>query len=478
MSSRHDIHPAVGNGDNGHAGRMTLTWRGAERIPLAAQSLPPFAGKAWAVFLATLYPLLVVAPLAIFVALNPESDHPPMAELGVDCAVVGFAILSLQFLITTRLPWIEAPFGLDVILVFHRVMALAAIGLLCVHPLLVAAAEGWSLVIGLHVHWYIWLGRFALALLLLHVSVSLARRALHLSYEQWRRLHNVFAVTILAAGFVHSLMAGDDLHGGGSRVLWALLPAVGLAAWLYGRAIRPRLLARRSFRVLSIEPETPRVWTLTLAAPEGRPFRFLPGQFQFLRFPSAGISGEDHPFTIASSPVRADRISLTVKECGDFTRTLGHIRPGDRATVHGPFGRFSHDLHPTEGDLVFVAGGVGITPLMSMLRAMRDRRESRWVTLIYACRTADDILFAGELSAMEAGWWPALKVIYVLSEPPSWWSSEFGRVDASRLDRWCGGLDDKTFYLCCPPAMTNELIGGLRRTRVSPRRIHCDYFSL
>ena len=478
MRLNHDSKSIAADGGNGPATLTTPTWREAEHAPGAAQPRLPFAGKTWGLFLAALYPLLVVAPLAALAILNPESDRPLLAELGVDSAVLGFTILSLQFVITARLPWVEAPFGLDLLLVFHRVMALMAAALLCAHPLLLASAEGWSLLTRLHVRWYIWAGRVALVLLLLHVTISLSRRALHLSYERWRRMHNLFALTIVAAGFVHSLMAGDDLRGGGGRILWALAPAVGLAMWLYNRAVRPRLLARKSFRVLSIQSEAPRAWTLTLEAPPRQCFRFLPGQFQFLRLLGTGVPEEEHPFTIASSPERVDRISLTIKESGDFTRTLGRICPGDRATINGPFGRFSHDLHPDETDLVFVAGGVGITPLMSMLRAMRDRRDSRRVTLVYASRTADDILFAGELTAMEASGCPVLKVVYVLSQPPPWWAREIGRVDASRLDAWSEGLDDKAFYLCCPPKMTTELIRGLRRMRVSPRRIHCDYFSL
>ena len=478
MRLKHGVKAAVENGGNGNAGPMTLTRRGAERATDAAISLSPFAGKAWAVFLATLYPLLVVAPLALVTALNGKSGRAAMAELGVDCAALGFTILSLQFVITARLPWVEAPFGLDLLLVFHRIMALVAVALLCVHPLLVASAEGWSLLTRLHVQWYIWVGRIALALLLLHVTVSLWRRALQLSYERWRRLHNPLALTILAAGFVHSVMAGDDLRDAWRQRVWGFAPALGLAAWLYSRAIRPRLLARRAFRVLSVKPEAPRVWTLTLQPAQGRCFRFMPGQFQFLRFLGADVAREEHPFTIASSPARGGRFSLTIRESGDFTRSLGRIRAGDRATIHGPFGRCSYDLHPDEGDMVFVAGGVGITPLMSMLRAMRDRRESRRVTLVYASRAVDDVLFAGELSAMEAGWWPALKVIYVLSRPPSWWAGESGRIDVNRLHAWCGELADKAFYLCCPPMMTRGLIRGLRRMRVHPRRIHCDYFSL
>jgi predicted ferric reductase len=261
-------------------------------------------------------------------------------------------------------------------------------------------------------------------------------------------------------------------------MLWTLTPMLALATWLYSRGIRPLLLARHTFRVQSVRLEASRVWTVTLSTPTGRPFRFSPGQFQFVRFLDSNVPAEEHPFTIASSPSRAARISLTIKACGNFTTLIDRIRVGDRATVHGPFGRFSHDLYSDEGHLVFVAGGVGITPLMSMLRAMRDRCEPRRVTLIYASRVLDDILFTPELIAMESGQFPVVKVIYVLSQPPSWWNGETGRVDAERLNEWCGGLEGKAFYLCCPPQMNVELVRGLRNRRVSPRRIHCDYFSL
>ena len=485
MRLRSAIKSAVSNRCNGHGCRMALEGgRVTEFAPETQHPSSRFAGRPWAIFLATLYPLLCISPLATFVALNAQSDHPRAAETGVDCAVVGFTILALQFVITARLRWIEAPFGLDLLLTFHRAMALLATALLCAHPLLVASAHAaWSLLFRLRVHWYIWAGRVALSLLLLHVTVSLSRRVLHLSYERWRRMHNLFALAILSLGFAHSVMVGDDLRSGGLWV-WAPMMSIALGCWLYSRILRPWLLPRHPFRVMTVKAEAPRVWTLTLRTPENRPFHFLPGQFQFLRLRGAHVSSEEHPFTIASSPTCPGCISLTVKECGDFTSTLSCVRPGDRATVHGPFGRFSHVLHRWAGDeeeLIFVAAGIGITPLMSMLRYMRDRRESRRVLLVYANRRPEDVVFQEELSEMEAAGAPLLKVIHIFSSapaPPCTWNRESGRLDAVRLVQLCDGIDDCAFYLCCPPPMTAALIRGLRQMGVSPRRIHTDYFSL
>ena len=479
MGLKLDERPITIGGAGSNVGLAgTVRPEAADVVPVADDYRPWFSHKAWGVFLLVLYPLLAAAPLATLALLNPISDHLRGAEVGADCAVIGFTILALQFALTARLPWVEAPFGLDVLLLFHRAMALVVTALLCVHPVLVAQEEGWSLLTGWRVHWYIWAGRLVLALLLLHVAVSLSRRAIRLTYEQWRRLHHRFSLSVLTLGFAHSVAAGDDMQGG-ALLAWCFVMAVAIAAWLHSRVVRPRLLLRRPFRVTEVKPEAPGVWTLTLERDGGRPFHFAPGQFQFLRLHGTAVPSEEHPFTIASSPARPDRISLTIKESGDFTSRIGRVRPGDLATVHGPFGRFSHSLHPDEADLVFVAGGVGITPLMSMLRSMRDRSEPRRVLLVYASRTAADILFTDELKAMQAGGYPELTIVPILGEAPdASWLGEVGRLDAARLVRICGGAEGKAFYVCCPPGMLTSLIRGLRRLGVSPSRIHADYFSL
>jgi predicted ferric reductase len=454
----------------------------AEAHPHTAGANPPkspwFTERSWGTLLCALYPVLAIMPMIALHGFGHEVDHSGTAEFAVNCALVGFTLLSMQFILTARFSWLEAPFGLDVVLRFHRAMALLIVTLLCAHPLLLAATQGWTLLTRFKAHWPLWAGRIALILLATLVIVALMRSAWRLSYERWRVAHNAVAVTILALGYVHAARMGDDLHGGWGVTVFVLPPTIALAALFYSRGVRPFLLARNAFRVHSIRSEAPRVWTLTLDSLAGKSLRFLPGQFQFLRFLDSDLPAEEHPFTIASSPTATGRISVTIKSCGGFTNVIERVQPGDRATVQGPFGRFSHDLHPEEGDLVFVAGGVGITPLMSMLRAMRDRNEGRRVTLIYASRTLDDVLFSPELIAMEAAGRPALNVIHVLSDSPDWWTGESGRVNVRRLSEWCDGLEDKAFYLCCPPGMNVELVRGLQRYGVSPRRIHCDYFSL
>lgn len=115
-------------------------------------------------------------------------------------------------------------------------------------------------------------------------------------------------------------------------------------------------------------------------------------------------------------------------EVGDFTSTIKETRAGDRAAVHGAFGRFSYALHPEERDLVFIAGGIGITPLISMLRHMRDTRDDRSVLLFYANPAEDRIVLRRELEEIENGRHPMLKLVHALSHPDEGWSGERGQI--------------------------------------------------
>jgi predicted ferric reductase len=451
---------------------------GGDSQPPTPHRAPWFASTAWGALLCAAYPLLILTPLTAFAVLSPRSHRAPAAELGAACALVAFPILALQFVFAARLRWVEAPFGLDVLFRFHRAMAFVAVGLLCLHPLLLASDVGWTLLTRWQARWPLWAGRLALLLLFAHVAAAMFRRTLRLRYETWRRLHNAVALLLLGLAFLHSSMLGGDFASLAARAAWAALLLVAFGAWCYGRVVRPRLLRRAPYRVVSVTREAPRVWTVALEPPAGRPLNYAPGQFQFLRLHGGTVPDEEHPFSIASSPSPDGLICLTIKESGDFTATVGRLKPGDLATVHGPFGRFSHVFHPGADDLVFVAAGVGITPLMSMLRHLRDRREARRVLLVYANRGAADIVFRGELEAIQSGGFPALETVHVLSQPPADWDGPTGRLDTEALRLLCGGFYGKTFFICCPPIMAAALIRGLRGAGVRPERIHADYFGL
>src|SRR4029077_7631483 len=184
---------------------------------------------------------------------------------------------------------------------FHRRMAFVAMGLLCIHPLLVAGGEGWGLLSRWRVKWPLGDGRLAPFFLFGHVAVAIFRRVTRLRYETWRHLHNVVAFLLLGLAFLHSLALGNDFDSNAARIVWGTLLLMAWSAWFYGRLARPWFSARGSYRVVSIAPETPQVWTVTLEPCVNRPLHYAPGQFQFLRLHRGSVLAEEHPFSLASS---------------------------------------------------------------------------------------------------------------------------------------------------------------------------------
>jgi ferredoxin-NADP reductase len=244
--------------------------------------------------------------------------------------------------------------------------------------------------------------------------------------------------------------------------------------------VRPILLKNRAYRVIDVRPEAPDVWTVRMAPPEGEKIAdYLPGQFHFITFyRGRNLPVEEHHWTISSSPSQKEYVSSTIKALGDFTSTMGETRRGDAAAVQGAFGRFSYLFHPDERDLVFVAGGIGITPLMSMIRYMHDIGDTRNVVLFYSNRKEGQIVFKEELSSMEEGGHPGLKVIHIISSPGEGWTGETGYVNQDKIRKYCGDdLRGKAFYLCGPAGMINAVESVLKDMGVPQRQIRTEIFS-
>ena len=429
-----------------------------------------------------LYAVIVLSPLILVAVLRPVTDHSFTYTVGKNLALVGFTIFSMQFVLSARLKWIERPFGLNVLFQFHKAMAIIATLLVMSHPVLMAiGSHDWSLILGPEAMWHIWLGRIALVTLLVHVLLALFRGIIKLNYETWRFVHNLGAVLILLLAFSHSWNAGGDFSLIWMQVLWAGLLLAAGACYLWHRVVRRLLLRLHPYTVTAIREEAAGVWSIELAPLPGvQRFDFLPGQFHFLTLRRAPILPvEEHPWTISSSPTRNGVLCSTIKESGDFTVSIGKTKIGDTALVNGPFGRFSYVLHPDERELVFIAGGIGITPLMSMLRHIRDTGAERSVTLLYANTSERDITFRDEIAAMERDGAAHLKVVHVLNKPSEEWKGESGKIDMEKIRRFSGPeLARYAFYLCGPPEFMRKTILDLRRAHVPAAHIHYERFNL
>jgi predicted ferric reductase len=381
--------------------------------------------------------------------------------------------------LAARLRPLDRLWGLGAVYDFHKAVGMSAVALLVSVPFLFAAERGdWGQVTGAGEPWDVVVRNAGTAAAVVLMLTALFRQEMGLRYQWWRRLHNALALVVLASLFafgLHGLDARPQMEA-----IWAVLFILGASAYVMHKLVGPARRRRHPFRVAEVAREGRNVWTLRLEPPEGEPpLRYLPGQFQFLTlYRGRGLPVEEHPFTISSAPGGRLHAS-TIKESGDFTATMGRTRPGDRVAVQGPFGRFSCALYPGERDLVFVAGGIGITPLMSMLRHMRDAEADADVLLLYANRTEGDIVFREELDRMAGGHRPRLRVVHVLSRAEESWRGERGRIGRQTMERHLGGgAGEKSFYVCGPPEMMADITALIYDLGAPHGRVRSESFAL
>lgn len=434
-----------------------------------------------AMFLLIVYIALVISPLALVFLSGPYTDHQMLYELGKSFALMGLVILSLQFVLSSRQKWIERHFGLDMIFSFHKGMAVFAGILILFHPVLLAVGSGhFALLFSFDLPWYILLGKIGLAVILIQVLISAFRVLLKVKFETWRLIHNVLGGIILIGIYVHSWIAGGDLRLSSLRIAWGILIVIALASYIYHKFIMTAMRKKHAYSVHDVKQESAHVWTLALKPPEGEElYQYRPGQFHFITLlRDRNLPEEEHHFTISSSPTNREFVSSSIKESGDFTSTIKDTKVGDKALIEAPFGRFSYTFRKKDNNFIFIAGGIGITPLMSMLRHMRDKKSTAPVTLIYANHAEENIVFRNKLDDIVNSGYPKLQVIHVLDHPTSEWTGEKGYVTGDLLDKYIDNYENKAFYICCPPKMRDAMLKTLKDKNVKKSQIRLEIFSL
>lgn len=231
--------------------------------------------------------------------------------------------------------------------------------------------------------------------------------------------------------------------------------------------------------VTHIAQETSDVRTFRFASPEGGPLPFthLPGQFLTFSLTIEGAPVK-RTYTIASTPSRSTYCEVTIKreERGLVSRFLHDtIRVGDRIQVTAPGGKFTF-TGETAGAIVLIAGGVGITPLMSKVRYLTDRAWPGHIYLIYSNKTEEDIIFREEIAYLQKRH-ANLHVCLTLSRAPeSSWIGERGRISWALLERHVPNLHQHPIHICGPNELNQAVKALLLEAGISPERIHQESF--
>jgi predicted ferric reductase len=428
---------------------------------------------------------LAVLLMPVLVGLRRAGDSSPLSELSVGMGIFGTSVLVCAVVLPSRLRSLTRTFGIDGVLGMHRFAGLLVTALVLAHIVLVVAVNPANL--GLldivHAPNRARAATGATGALGALIALTVLRRRLRHRYEVWRWVHVALASSVLVLTALHIWWLNHLIRDRAMRAWFAILVLVVVGVLAYRWLWRPVFGTRGKYVVREIRPETATVSTLVLQPrgdphrPGRRTMRFAPGQFAWLRV-SPSIGAQDHPFTIASSAHLRNRREFTVRHSGDFTRALRRLRPGDPVWLDGPHGSFSVDLQHSAG-LVMIAGGVGITPMISMLRTLAHRRDRRPHRLVMVARTVDELLFRAELRELQKRL--DLTIIELLRQPPEGWTGASGAVDEALLTALLPGRlrrNQLGYYLCGPPALVTDVLTVLDELNVPLPRIHTEKFGI
>lgn len=370
--------------------------------------------------------------------------------------LIAAVLLLLQLPLAGRFKFLDRIFSLPALYSLHHINGYIILMLIVVHPILVTIPEDRMMIPFEIRYWPEWVGAALLVAVFVQIVFSRWRTTFIKAYQRWLFFHKAFGWSILILLVLHILYVSETFEFEGLPRTVVISVAIAVAIlWL---AIRSqRLLARKHpFEISHVAPAGKDAYAIDLVPVHGKGLDYLPGQFAFFSFVSYQLSAEWHPFTISSTPTRPNNLQLTVRSSGDWTDQINTIQKGDRVWVHGPFGRFSHVLESDEKELIMIAGGIGITPMLSMLQALSDKKDQRRITLLWSNRSAEYEFNDDRLEAI-ADRLPNFTYIPVFTdkEEPK---GRFGRLNLDRLKTLLTGSSrDALIFLCGPPPMIRQI---------------------
>jgi predicted ferric reductase len=424
-----------------------------------------------------LYLFIIVGPLFALLAGASPPGRGLWWEFSSALGFMSITAMGMEFALTARFKRATAPFGIDIVYYFHKYVGLVVCGLVVVHPAIMFLTNPSAIALLDPVTTPL---RFkagiisALAIISLS-AVTFVRRRFNVEYDNWRLWHRVLAVVAILAAIGHVAGVGYSTQEPWKRTFWA---ALGLAwAWLvlYMWIVRPILVRRRPYVVEAVREEHGDNWTIRIRPKGHGGIRFLPGQFAWLSIWHSPFEMRDHPFSIASSAEQTSALEFTIKERGDFTRKIKTLSAGEIVYVDGPYGSFSCDRYLAAA-LVFIAGGIGAAPIMSMLRTLADRADRRPLLLFYANKRWERAAFREELDLLRERL--DLRVVHIVENPAPGWQGDSGFINAAMIARHLPDVRGRQYFICGPVPMMNVCEKDLRRLGVPVAKFHSELFNI
>lgn len=439
-----------------------------------------------------LYFLAPVLLCAVVFLSNPSMFGMPQYLVPMSTGVFAYTWFNIQLILSAKPKFIEVHFGLDRFYMFHGIMGIVAIVLAFSHKMIKESIYGEGGLTQQFGNLGLNLFIFLAILAILFMSGTLARmsrvwakvqnfskKKLFGRYSVQKMVHNanVLANILIFIHVIRTYSATNLLV----KSMYILYFGVSMGFYVYAKILKP-IFVMKPFRIKEVIKESDLVYTIVLT-PEGkenRVFSYHPGQFLYVQFKSKGLSGELHPFSISSNPENNRDLRISVKQLGDWTNQIHQLKPGDLAKVDAAYGRFSADFVDKRKTVILLAGGIGITPMMSMLRSFYQTDKLQKVILFWGVRNREELMWKEEIARMQKEM-PNFTFVPVL-EKDARDEEEEGFITKETISRTLQKkkmeIEQPHYFVCGPPVMMHSVIASLKQMRVQKRHIHFERFSM
>lgn len=438
---------------------------------------PVAIGILWIV----LYLIVILLPLLVLLFYPPtaNSGRTFWLDFSIALGFIGLAMMAMQFALTARIRFVEASYGIDLILQFHRYTSVISFLFILLHPIIlfIDNLKTLQLLNFSQAPWRAKAAIIATLALVFIVITSIGRKRLKIPYEPWRMVHGFLAVTSVGFGLGHALGVGKYLGLFWEQVVWVGIIFTTLWLLVYVRVIKPLFMLKKPYLVEAVIPQRGDVWSLVLQPRGHEGIRFQPGQFAWITLQISPFRRREHPFSIASSAEHPQRLEFGIKAVGDFTKTIKDVQPGTKAFLDGPYGVFTTDRYENTAGFVFIAGGIGITPILSMLLTLAERNDERPMSLIYSSKTWEEVTYREKIAALASKL--NLTILHVLRKPPQGWSGETGYIDKQLLQQYIPERPaTRNYFICAVPKMMERVEIALHDLGVPVTHIHLEHYNL
>ena len=229
--------------------------------------------------------------------------------------------------------------------------------------------------------------------------------------------------------------------------------------------------------IIKIKEETHDVRTFKLKLTNS--IDFIPGQYCLVSIiGNKEPESEAKPFTFATSPTEKRFIELAIKKMGKFTAALHSLVVGDKLKIEGPQGTSLNFDETLKDDIVFLAGGSGITPFISAIRYAIAKKLPNRITLLFSNRTADDIIYKKEFDEISRNNRNIKIINTITQDAPKQLPGEKGRIDRKMIERYVKNPKEKLWYVCGPPPMVSSMKEMLLGMGVPENRLKIEDWQL